>query len=462
MLTYLKGASFIVLLLVLSASCGSGDKKADTGGKDQVTGEGVLDTVPQDGVVPSDMTGGDGQRPGDATIPEDGSPPQDGVTPSDAVTPEDAVVPADTTEPPDAVVPADTTEPPDGKVDVPAEDVEVPAAAVGPEGGEVEGPGGAKLAIPAGALTQTVEFTVTEVALPHKGSFAAAGPAIEIGPAGTKFLKPATLTLVLDKPAGQGMVSIFTAEGKDKPWLALGTSMDGQKLTASVSHLSWFQPGTAVIKSCDDLCYYLIPCMVEICGLVEPELSEMPAECIATCSQFPPVEGLIDPAKIQDCNDLITLLVPYSLTLLEVCTVEPGGCAESIQKISGCLSTECPNFAKFKTGYEQVSAMNCEKSPEAFGQMAMMSCPQIKEYLTKYDKGLANLCTNGPALSDADCTKLKQGFAKCPAEPGSPLAGASPDFLDYFFCAVGTFGLETLQCAIAVSTDCAAFWECLP
>jgi hypothetical protein len=460
MLARLQRAGFVVVLLAGIASCG-GDKKSDAGGVDQVTGEGILDAAPLDGTVPPDGSTGDGRQPDDAVTPADGTPPPDGQPPTDGAIPEDGVTPEDTVKPEDAVPPEDLVAP-DGTVDVPAEDIDVPAAAVGPEGGEVEGPAGAKLVIPAGALDKTIEFTVTEVTSPHKGSFEPLSKAIEIGPAGTKFLKPATLTFVLDQATGPGMVSVFTAEGKDKPWEALGTSVDGQTLTASVYHLSWFQPGTAVIKTCDDLCYYLIPCMVEICGLVEPELSEMPAECIATCSQYPPVEGLIDPAKIQDCNDLITLLVPYSLTLLEVCTVEPGSCAESIQKIFGCLSTECPNIAEYKVGFEQLGALNCEKSPDAFGQIAMMSCPQIKEYLTKNDKGLANLCSTGPALSDADCAKLKQGFASCPAAPESPLGDVSPEFLDYFFCALGVFGLETLQCAVGASADCGAFWECLP
>jgi trimeric autotransporter adhesin len=69
------------------------------------------------------------------------------------------------------------------------------AASVGPSGGTVgaiSNGSGLLLTIPAGALTQTLNITVTPIAAPAAG---AVGPVYDIEPSGTQFASPVTVTL---------------------------------------------------------------------------------------------------------------------------------------------------------------------------------------------------------------------------------------------------------------------------
>jgi len=68
----------------------------------------------------------------------------------------------------------------------------VVTAIVGQGGGQASSTGGtARLQVPAGAVTTDVPFTLQQVDAPGPG---AVGPVFEIGPAGTIFRQPATLT----------------------------------------------------------------------------------------------------------------------------------------------------------------------------------------------------------------------------------------------------------------------------
>src|SRR5262245_4978001 len=68
----------------------------------------------------------------------------------------------------------------------------VVTAIVGQGGGQAASTGGtARLVVPAGAVNADVPFTLQQVDPPGPG---AVGPVFEIGPAGTMFKTPATLT----------------------------------------------------------------------------------------------------------------------------------------------------------------------------------------------------------------------------------------------------------------------------
>jgi len=129
---------------------------------------------------------------------------------------------------------------PDGDDDQPAEN------SIGPAGGDVELDGQARLSVPAGALGDTVDFTIEENNSP------AAPPAgmdlcsdcVTIGPSGTNFGTPATVTVEYDPAdlAGgdEADVVVYTDDGRG--WTALTTTVDEgeNEASAEVSHLSDF------------------------------------------------------------------------------------------------------------------------------------------------------------------------------------------------------------------------------
>lgn len=112
---------------------------------------------------------------------------------------------------------------------------------VGSDGGSVSNQDSTvTLAIPSGALSSEVTFTIEETTS-HAGD--AVGKVYDIGPAGTQFDPQATLSIKYDEtdlPAGarKGDLKLVTAENGS--WKELTTTVDEQKNTVSaeISHLS--------------------------------------------------------------------------------------------------------------------------------------------------------------------------------------------------------------------------------
>ena len=81
-----------------------------------------------------------------------------------------------------------------------------PAAMIGAAGGTVVGPNGAQVVVPAGALSAPVAITITpSAARPLPAGMQGLGTIYDLGPAGTSFAVPVTVTLPLDPtqvPAG--------------------------------------------------------------------------------------------------------------------------------------------------------------------------------------------------------------------------------------------------------------------
>jgi alpha-tubulin suppressor-like RCC1 family protein len=122
-----------------------------------------------------------------------------------------------------------------------------PPNQVGPAGGTVAGPNGTQVVVPAGALSAPVLITITTAAVrPLPPGMQALGTIYDLGPAGTSFAVPVTVTLPLDPalvPAGAQvrMLHELHAAGGDAwellPGLALGaTSASAQ--TTSFSHVT--------------------------------------------------------------------------------------------------------------------------------------------------------------------------------------------------------------------------------
>lgn len=117
---------------------------------------------------------------------------------------------------------------------------------IGAGGGSIAMAGQIELAIPAGALDQDRQFTLSAVASPPADPTGrdALGSVYSIGPSGTTFDQPATLTLHYDESdlggADESDIVIYTSSGG--AWTALPTTVDeaNDRATADVVHLSYF------------------------------------------------------------------------------------------------------------------------------------------------------------------------------------------------------------------------------
>ena len=117
-------------------------------------------------------------------------------------------------------------------------------ATIGATGGTIERDGEASLEIPSGALDADVDFTMDENDSPTAmvSSRETATPVFSIGPDGTQFDTPATLTLTYDEAdlngADEQDIVIYTDSGSG--WNALTTTVDAgaNTATAEISHLS--------------------------------------------------------------------------------------------------------------------------------------------------------------------------------------------------------------------------------
>lgn len=119
---------------------------------------------------------------------------------------------------------------------------------VTPAGGTVSDPGGVRVVIPAGALTEDTYITVTthhdETTMPDEG-----GPllkfngAADLGPDGTEFQIPVSVTFPSNTPLTPGArFPIFRYDEEDEIWIqtqSIATvNADGQSFTAKITHFS--------------------------------------------------------------------------------------------------------------------------------------------------------------------------------------------------------------------------------
>ena len=438
---------WIVGAALLALSCSSSGNGGDTGGQDQ-TADARAEVAPES-TLPDNVTPDQTEDAVPDVQPDNVTP--DNVTPDQI---EDAVpdVQLDNVTP-DQVGDVVPDVEPDGQL---------PPGSMGPEGGTMEGPEGTKLIVPAGALDKTVVFTMTKVEAPHAGAFSPLSIAIDIGPSGTQFAKDAQVQIPVADLPGSGTVQIYTAAGAGEAWTALATTVEGSTLTANTSHLSWYQAGLESKTDCQQLCDYGVGCMVEYCGLVEPDLSQMIADCPGICETELPPEDLPVLLATEDCQALLKEMAQYNLELLEVCEIQVGPCDDSVPYVVNCVMAGCPNAVPYQTGYEQLIGYNCQQGPDAFGQLALMTCDQLFTYFTQNDKGLAALCTTGPAVPPADCKKILDNFTPCPPPAGTMFAMAPKEMIEFMMCAEGMSGADAISCALASLADCNAFYACFP
>jgi hypothetical protein len=122
----------------------------------------------------------------------------------------------------------------------PSTPVDVKKMITADEGGEVKA-GKAALSIPAGALSEDTEISVTTVDaddLPSSGDVAS--DAYDFGPDGTTFEKPVTLTLEFAGKAPKDMAATLAWLDGDE-WTPLADSkVSGGKVTATTTHFTTF------------------------------------------------------------------------------------------------------------------------------------------------------------------------------------------------------------------------------
>lgn len=145
----------------------------------------------------------------------------------------------------------------DGGADLAAEDVAVDPfkaeAAIGPAGGSVVLPSGARVLVPPGALQATVQISIAAQAPPPPADLAGAkavGPALLLGPEGQTFLQPVQVRVPLDKAIAGNVdwaaAQLLIAPQGSTAFVALdsafGTDELGAFVTAETTHFSWAVP----------------------------------------------------------------------------------------------------------------------------------------------------------------------------------------------------------------------------
>ena len=121
-----------------------------------------------------------------------------------------------------------------------SDDVAPPANQVGPAGGTVTGPNGTQVVVPAGALSAPVviTFTPTTTAPPMPAGLQVLGTIYDIGPSGTTFTAPVTVTLPLDPaqvPAGARLRMLHGTSPnawEELPGLVVGTTSASAQTTS--------------------------------------------------------------------------------------------------------------------------------------------------------------------------------------------------------------------------------------
>jgi hypothetical protein len=116
---------------------------------------------------------------------------------------------------------------------------------VGPAGGTVTSPDGVQIVVPAGALDSDVVLTVTKMPAPAQGApqeVVLAGNLYELGPEGTTFKSPVTVSFPIVGAPANGHVAtlLFSAPKGSSDWTVVPAQVDGKILRAQTLHFSWW------------------------------------------------------------------------------------------------------------------------------------------------------------------------------------------------------------------------------
>ena len=227
-------ASLLGLTVAAAALSACSSKEAASPATD-AGGASASDGVAAD-ATPTDAT------PTDAT-PTDATPTDTADTPVAADTAEIADSAGDSAQatPTDAT-PGDTSDPAHPAV----------SAEIGPDGGELSLTCGARLLVPAGALSETLTLTARCIDPWEDPRFAPLGPFYQFEPEGLSFSTPATLEAPLDA-TGDGEVGIlWRSDGVSWAFLQAVPTDDGASIRATIRHFSQGGPATLVAPCEED------------------------------------------------------------------------------------------------------------------------------------------------------------------------------------------------------------------
>jgi hypothetical protein len=140
--------------------------------------------------------------------------------------------------------------PPDASTQ--ASDGGTQSALITSAGGTVSLPNGTSVSIPAGALSSPTTITISQdTGAPNAPSTTLVGTPVVLGPEGTQFSSPVTVTLAYDPtllPSGASasQIAIFTSPVSSPSFTALPTtSPDSTHVQAQTTHFSIFEPAVA-------------------------------------------------------------------------------------------------------------------------------------------------------------------------------------------------------------------------
>ena len=141
-------------------------------------------------------------------------------------------------------------------------------------GGTVSLPSGAaSIEIPAGALGEDMEITITALAKEDAPEAESLGSLVfDLGPDGTTFAEPAMLTLKADSSAPEGKKAVLAWLDGESWSILPGSEVSGESVSAPVSHFSrfvvYFTDEGTVIENTDEICQDLSfsPCGGDVVG----------------------------------------------------------------------------------------------------------------------------------------------------------------------------------------------------
>lgn len=120
-----------------------------------------------------------------------------------------------------------------------------PPSGIGSAGGTVNGPNGAKVVVPAGALSQSINIAVAQSstgapALP--AGLTAVGEMFALTPHGTQFATPVTITIPFNAAATNGATPLLYKTNAQNNWeVVAGATFDSGLATAQISSFSYAQ-----------------------------------------------------------------------------------------------------------------------------------------------------------------------------------------------------------------------------
>jgi len=120
-----------------------------------------------------------------------------------------------------------------------------PPSGIGSAGGTVNGPNGAKIVVPAGALAQNVNIAVAQSstgapALP--AGLTAVSDMFALTPHGTQFAAPVTITIPFDASATNGATPLLYKTNAQGTWETVaGATFNSGLATAQISSFSYAQ-----------------------------------------------------------------------------------------------------------------------------------------------------------------------------------------------------------------------------